>query len=340
MRTMGCTSLVLLAFLASAAAVEECSAPGSDASSMLQHAGSQEADVQLLKREMFRQELMRDGLVQMLSMGLSGLISEGMLEADAIAFVRSLAVEFKFDDWKDEDLGSESSAQALFQEQATIFHEMLCRIREAGCEKTWGAMLQEALASFSSITAGSLKKLAQRQGEAEEAHTLVAHGQGQVDAKMFGLAMNFVYQSMKYSVMNGEDQDVVKHTMADAMAKLAEMDANKLLAYRKHSKVELAMAFIVSNLNSGCLVTTDSCSDQLARLITEYMGLSSGTAAGALVHAGVRPTVRVLINLLGLPEFPEETAGERRAAIKATLKQRKFGSTEAAVGQHRSEAAV
>lgn len=291
---------------------------------MLQHAGSSTAaSQQQIQREKVRQDTIVEYFTKNWLMMLSGLVLEGVKQADAISLVRSFAADFHLEDWEQVDLHSEKSLHELFVAQAAAQHEMICFVREkdGDCEAEWGKLLHDTLTAISAMSAKLVQMMV---GRRAEERALSTSEQGSTDPKLLELAEGILHTSMKLSVANGEDQDAVKQITADSMARLAQMDDHSLLEYADYSKADLSMAFATLNLQSTCLVTTGSCSEHLHRIIVEWTNLSSGGAAIALLQAGVRPVVQVVMKIMGLPEFPEETATERNAARKAYLAQRKL----------------
>lgn len=330
---MSFLAVFLLAATAVAADVGKCGDPGAAACPALGVSLFQSASLvlskQQIKREEDRHKLMVEDAVERRLLVLGGLLLEGMTSADAVSLHQSLATELaeELKEMSVNDLKSNSSVPELVQQAGKPIHRMICHIQEneEDCESEWSELVRDAVEANLRIFSGLGSSLLQFLTGSVEKKAAVANIEvGETNAELLKLLKETVVKGLKIFVRIGECPESMLLVARDTMTALKNLNSTMLLRFSGHTKLDLVTRLHVSLLHSVCRAAPHSCVDVVVPMITKTEDIQDTQKENSLLEIALRPAVRVVLKLLDIPEFPEETAAKRAEASRAYLKQRRL----------------
>lgn len=295
----------------------------------MEQRGSLVLSKQQIEREEVRHKQMVDEAVERRLLVLGTLVLEGMKPEDAVSLHKSLATELaeELGVVKANELKSTSSVSDLVKEAGEPIHTMICHIQknEDNCAKEWSKLAQNAVKANSQIFSELGSNLLQfLTGSIEKKPVVASIEEGETDPELLKLLKDSVVKALKIFVRVGEDPDSMLLVAQDTMDELRKLDSTELLKFSQDTRFDLVKKLHVSLLHSLCRAANKSCVDDVASMVANTKEYADGQKGTSLLEAALRPAVRVVLKLLDIPEFPEETAAERAEASLAYLEQRRL----------------
>lgn len=276
------------------------------------------SEAHVSEQQFEREKRRQAGIVQDLVQVYSGFVNlgllEGMSEADAHANLKAVIANAQEPDI---DLASDASRHDTFLKETQVVQDLMCHVSTGDCMEESRALNTNGL---SSLTSNLLQLVSGKRSTTK--NKMHGANEGKADAAIVTLSSEAMMLGVRYAVSVGEDPDVEKQAHKDALAKLQEMVESGESLASEGDLVEVSQQIYQAAFRLHCSWTTGSCSQSLHQLVGEITDLLP--MGSSLLQVGVAVGVKIMMKLLGVPEFPEETATERAAASKAVLAQRRL----------------